>query len=193
MKWNGGQNGCEARPAISRGRTTGPLKRTLRVCAAILALVMMTGCGKPKEDPFDFRMVVQPKYNTMDASNFFADGRSARPLVAGTIPVDGYPNEVPIQAVSSVRSTATNFPFPLSRRDIERGRQVYMIYCTVCHGALGDGNGMIPQRGFIHPPSFYLQRLRDAAPGHFYDVITNGYGAMFSYNDRISPDRKSVV
>ncbi|HEX8523954.1 MAG TPA: cytochrome c, partial [Tepidisphaeraceae bacterium] len=79
-------------------------------------------------------------------------------------------------------------PFPLTRNDIERGQQLFTIYCSVCHGALGDGNGMIPQRGFTHPPSFYLPRLRQANPGHFYDVITNGYGAMYSYNDRISPD-----
>ena len=69
----------------------------------------------------------------------------------------------------------------------------YNIYCSVCHGYLGDGNGMIVQRGMIRPPSYHIDRLRNVAVGHFYDVITNGYGAMYSYSDRISPrDRWAI-
>jgi mono/diheme cytochrome c family protein len=150
-------------------------------------LLLALGCDHTEGDNFDNRMVVQPKYNPMDPSRFFADGQSARPPVEGTIPIGGYPNEVPLHAVSSVRSNVKDFPFALTRKDLERGQLHFRIYCSVCHGQLGDGNGMIPQRGLTHPPSFYLPRLRQAPPGHFYDVITNGYGAMYSYNDRVSP------
>jgi mono/diheme cytochrome c family protein len=71
--------------------------------------------------------------------------------------------------------------------DLRRGQEQFNIFCAVCHGRLGDGNGMIVQRGFPHPPSYHIPRLRNAPIGHFYQVITNGFGAMYSYNDKISP------
>jgi len=154
----------------------------------LFVTLLCAGCDKKESDEFDFRMVVQPKYNPLDQSRFFSDGQSSRPLVEGTVPVNGYTNELAMVGSSSVRAPDRPFPFELTRRDLERGQKVFNIYCSVCHGALGDGNGMIPQRGFTHPPSFYLPRLRQASPGHFYDVMTNGYGAMFSYNERVSMD-----
>jgi cytochrome c553 len=164
-------------------------KDLARVTRSLLLItVVALGCDDNPNDPYDFRMVVQPKYNPLDQSRFFADGQSARSPVEGTIPTSGRPNELPIQTVSSIRSKVNNFPFPLTRKDIEQGRELFNIYCAVCHGATGDGTGMIYQRGFTHPPSFYQPRLRQAQPGHFYDVISNGYAAMYSYNDRISPD-----
>ena len=131
----------------------------------------------------------------MEESKFFADGQTARPLVAGTVPRHGRRAEDPIYAVTQPPTTeATNFESSLTREDIERGRQLFNINCAMCHGATGKGNGMIVQRGFPHPPSFYLDRLRNAPHGHFYNVISNGYGAMYSYGDRIEPaDRWKIV
>jgi mono/diheme cytochrome c family protein len=124
-----------------------------------------------------------------EPTQFFADGKTARPLVNGTVPRGHRMVADPLYAVvAPVGPVAQSFEFALTPADLDRGRQQFTIYCAVCHGALGDGNGMIVQRGFPRPPSFYLQRLRDAAPGHFYNVISNGYGAMYSYNDRVRPD-----
>ena len=162
--------------------------RLPRSYIALLIALALLGCDKTESDDYDFRMVVQPKYNPLDKSRFFSDGQSSRPLVEGTVPINGYTNELAMVGSSSVRAKDQNFPFELTRKDLERGHMVFNIYCSVCHGALGDGNGVIPQRGFTHPPSFYLPRLRQASPGHFYDVMTNGYGAMFSYNERVSVD-----
>jgi mono/diheme cytochrome c family protein len=83
---------------------------------------------------------------------------------------------------------------PVTMALLERGRQRFDIYCAPCHGRFGDGNGMIVQRGFPHPPSYYSDALRNAPSQHFYDVITNGYGVMFSYADRVEPaDRWAIV
>jgi mono/diheme cytochrome c family protein len=77
---------------------------------------------------------------------------------------------------------------------LQRGQQRFDIYCAPCHSRVGDGNGIIVQRGFPHPPSYFIARLRDAPNQHIYDVITNGYGAMYSYADRVAPaDRWAIV
>jgi mono/diheme cytochrome c family protein len=86
------------------------------------------------------------------------------------------------------------FPAPVTREMLERGRQRFEIYCSVCHGRTGEGNGMIVQRGFPAPPSYHIDRLRNAPPGHRYDVITNGYGVMYSYASRVDPaDRWAIA
>ncbi len=80
------------------------------------------------------------------------------------------------------------FPFPITRADLERGRQRYNIYCTPCHDYTGSGQGIVVQRGFPPPPSYHIDRLRQAPAGHFFDVMTNGYGSMYSYASRIEPE-----
>jgi mono/diheme cytochrome c family protein len=86
------------------------------------------------------------------------------------------------------------FPFAVTRQVIERGRQRFEIFCTPCHGRLGNGEGMVAQRGFRHPPTYHSEQLREAPVGHFFDVITNGFGAMYSFNDRIpAEDRWAIV
>ncbi len=171
------------------GRTKGrlPLHFILHPSAFIL-LIALSGCWK---DDMGDNGHIKP----LEASKFFADGKTARPLVAGTVPRGGKTVEDPLYAVTVPPAfEATSFPSPLTAADIERGRQQFNIFCSVCHGATGKGDGMIVQRGFPHPPSFYLDRLRNAPPGHFYNVITHGYGAMYSYGDRIAEnDRWKIV
>jgi mono/diheme cytochrome c family protein len=144
----------------------------------VVALLAVGGCRKQ-------HMAQQAKYEPLEPSGFFADGQSARPLVYGTVPRDGYP--VGRQAVYASTS-------PLTAADVERGHKQFEIFCAPCHGRLGNGQGMIVQRGFPRPPSFYIDRLRNAPDSHFYDVISNGYGAMYSYNERVAPeDRVRIV
>ena len=141
-------------------------------------------------------MHVQPRYNPFDPSDFFADGQSARIPVAGTVPrgelVLG--PEALLYTGKSNGAVADAFPFPVTRQVLTRGRERFDIYCSPCHGLAGDGDGMIVQRGFRAPPSLHLDRLRTAPAGHFFDLITNGLGAMYPFSDRISPrDRWAIV
>jgi mono/diheme cytochrome c family protein len=159
--------------------------------AAMIAIPLIAGCRK--QDMQD-----QPRQDTMDESRFFPDGQSARPLVEGPVARGHPPVRDVIFAVSSSANEpeATAFPadVKIDRNTIEAGRQQFEIFCAVCHGRVGDGTGMIVQRGFPRPPSFYTTRLRNAPVGHFYSVITNGYGAMYSYGDRIKPvDRWNIA
>jgi mono/diheme cytochrome c family protein len=83
---------------------------------------------------------------------------------------------------------ANVFPFPVGANDLARGRERYEIYCSPCHGFSGEGNGMIVQRGLSPPPSYHIERLRQAPAGHFVAIMTNGFGKMFSYSARVSPE-----
>ena len=86
------------------------------------------------------------------------------------------------------------FPYPVTKEIVERGRERYDVFCAPCHGFAGDGDGMIVQRGFRHPPSIHDDRLRTAPAGHFFEVITNGFGVMFPYGYRVPPrDRWAII
>ncbi len=132
-------------------------------------------------------MHLQPKYLPYQPTDFFGDGRSERPPVPGTV-ARGHLRVDELMFTGEENGVASNrFPFPITRADLERGRERYNIYCTPCHDYTGSGNGMIVQRGFPHPPSYHIQRLRDAPVGHFFEVMTNGFGAMYSYAARVTP------
>lgn len=89
---------------------------------------------------------------------------------------------------------APAIPYPVTMQLLQRGQERFQIYCEPCHSPLGDGDGMVARRGFPHPPSYHIERLRAAPDRHFYDVITNGYGIMYSYGDRVTPeDRWAIV
>jgi mono/diheme cytochrome c family protein len=89
---------------------------------------------------------------------------------------------------------ATEFPFPVTQQVLERGQERYQIYCALCHGATGTGDGMIVRRGFRRPPSYHTEQLRQAPVGHFFDVITNGWGAMPDYASQIPvQDRWAII
>jgi mono/diheme cytochrome c family protein len=87
----------------------------------------------------------------------------------------------------------TTIPLKMTREVLERGQERFNIYCSPCHGRIGDGQGMIVQRGFPHPPDYAIKRLRNAPVGHFYDVITNGYGVMYSYAARVQPEERWAI
>jgi cytochrome c553 len=148
-------------------------------------------------------MHVQPRYNPMEASTFFDDGRSERPLVPGTVARsqsrtdDGYcTSALKDEAFCTGKVDGVEvdaFPFPITRKILARGQERYNIYCTPCHDRVGDGQGMIVQRGFPPPPSYHIERLRQAPVGHFFSVMTNGYGTMYSYASRVSPEDRWAI
>ncbi len=130
----------------------------------------------------------QPRYKPLAATDFFGDRRSARPMVEGTVArghlrIDAarYTGKVNGQDVEE-------FPFPITKVDLERGQQRFNIYCSPCHSRIGDGNGMIVRRGFRQAASYHTEKLIKAPVGHFFDVMTNGFGAMPSYASRVEPD-----
>src|SRR4051812_8202944 len=120
------------------------------VCGAFLLL--MTGCRR--------EMYNQPRSDPLEPSSFFKNGAASRPLVPGTVARGHLEADQAFYRGMVGTNFVEEFPLPITRQILERGRQRYEIYCSVCHGATGDGNGMIPQRGFPHPPSYHLDRLR---------------------------------
>jgi mono/diheme cytochrome c family protein len=130
----------------------------------------------------------QPRYKPLAASAFFSDGRSARPAVDGTVARGHLRIDEARYTGKIAGEDITEFPIPIAKADIERGQNRFNIYCTPCHGRLGDGNGLVVLRGFRQPPSYYSQRLMNAPVGHFFDAVTNGYGAMPSYASRVQTD-----
>jgi mono/diheme cytochrome c family protein len=128
-------------------------------------------------------MEVQPKEKALAATPLSATQSSARVPVAGTVPTDADLAPVP-----------EHNPYPVTLALLERGQQRFDIFCAPCHGRAGDGQGMIPRHGFPHPPDYASPALLHASERHFYDVITNGYGVMFPYGDRVPPaDRWAIA
>ena len=153
----------------------------------LLILAALSGCGTAG-------MENQPRYEPLEASQFFPDGMSARPLVPGTVARGQLRLNDALYSGRSNGQLVAELPVKLNRALVERGRERYNIFCVVCHDRTGSGEGMIPRRGFRRPPSFHIDRLRNAPVGHFYDVMTNGFGVMPSYAVQIEPrDRWAII
>jgi hypothetical protein len=149
-------------------------------------LVSLAGCREDMQD--------QPKLKPLRRSDFFEDGRSARPLVPGTVARGYLRNDTYFYSGMIGKDPGNYMPFPVTRQVLERGRERFDIYCAPCHARTGDGNGVIVQRGYRRPPSYHTDRLRNAPLGHFYDVITNGFGAMPDYAAQVPPyDRWTIA
>jgi mono/diheme cytochrome c family protein len=130
----------------------------------------------------------QPRYKPLAATDFFGDRRSARPAIEDTVArgqlrVDG------ARFTGKVNGKDVDFmPIQITKADVARGQERFNIYCSPCHGQLGNGHGMIVSRGLRQPPSYLDPRLVQAPIGHFFDVMTNGYGSMYSYASRVAVD-----
>jgi mono/diheme cytochrome c family protein len=136
----------------------------------------------------------QPKYRGLRASEFFADGSSARPLVEGTIARGTLQTDASFFTGKNGTTLVSELPFPVTQEVLDRGEQRFNIYCAPCHDRSGHGNGMVVQRGYPQPPSYHIDRLRTVEIGHFFDVMTNGFGAMPDYRQQISPrDRWNIA
>jgi mono/diheme cytochrome c family protein len=142
--------------------------------------MVLTACRQDMQD--------QPKYKPLAESEFFSDHRSARPQIAGTVARGNLRIDAARYTGKVGPNDVEEFPFPITKEDILRGQDRFNIYCSPCHSRIGDGNGMIPSRGFKHPPSYHEEKLKKAPVGHFFDVVTNGFGAMPSYASRVAVD-----
>jgi cytochrome c553 len=156
------------------------------VAALALAMVVLAGCRQDMHD--------QPKFKPLRINTFYPDNRSARPLIDGTVARADLREDTYYYTGKVNGQPGTEFPFPVTREVLERGEERYNIYCSPCHSRIGDGNGMIVQRGFKRPPSYHTDRLRQAPIGHFFDVMTNGFGAMSEYKSQVSvSDRWAIA
>jgi len=157
-----------------------------RALACVLLILALGACRQ--------KMSNQPRYDPLEPSTFFADGMSARPRIAGTVARGDLSNNPFFDSGKLNGQEADGFPMPVTIDVINRGQERFNIYCSECHGRVGDGNGMIPSRGYRRPPSFHTLTLRNAKTGHFFDVMTNGFGAMPPYGTMIPPaDRWAIV
>jgi mono/diheme cytochrome c family protein len=136
----------------------------------------------------------QPKFKPLDPSPFFSDGRSARPPVADTVARGDLWLDDHLYIGKVNGKDVEVFPYPVTAEVLARGRERYDIFCSACHGRVGDGQGMIVKRGFPAPPSYHIDRLRQAPVGHYFDVITNGFGRMFPQAERVPvKDRWAII
>jgi mono/diheme cytochrome c family protein len=175
-----------------------------------LALLALAGCEQTFRNMYD-----QPRYKPLAAGPLWSDGRASRPPVDGTVPhalgtfagstsgrlaLASPPPAVP--PVAGIRDELrpagsagmASFRMPrVTQAMLERGRNRFDVFCSPCHSVVGDGDGFVARRGFPHPPSYHSETLRAASDAHIYAVITNGYGAMYSYATRLTPDDRMAV
>jgi mono/diheme cytochrome c family protein len=145
--------------------------------AVVAAAVMLAGCRQDMHDA--------PRYEAFEASATFADNRASRTPPAGTVARGWLREDEAFYTGKVAGQLVDQFPLAIARDDLVRGQQRFNIYCTPCHGTLGDGNGMVVQRGLRQAASFHQDRLRQEKAGYFFDVITNGFGAMPDYATQI--------
>jgi mono/diheme cytochrome c family protein len=156
------------------------LRNRILTATGVLAFVALMACRQDMHN--------EPRYRPLAESDFFSDHRSARPMVEGTV-ARGHLRIDEARYTGKINGEEIDqFPIPITKEDIERGQTRFNVYCTPCHSRIGDGNGMVVLRGFRQPPSYYSDRLRNEPVGHYFDVITNGFGAMASYASRVQTD-----
>ncbi len=201
---------CREQRAVGRKQTAerfSPARRAISVCLLLSAFCFLaSGCRRDMQD--------QPKAIAYRENSFYKDGTGSRPLVEGTVP-RGYLREnrefffgkklsasdlnkeqqTQKPGPTTASTTANPFPddvdtipMPFTKTDLDRGQQRYNIYCSVCHGMTGYGDGIVARRGFSKPSpaSYHQERLQNAPVGHFFDVMTNGWGAMPNYAQQVS-------
>ena len=163
------------------------MKPVRKILPALLALIFVTaGCR--------IDMHVQPYYRPLAKSDFFTDGRSARNPVEGTVARGDLRDDTYLYTGKINGNLGDYMPFPVTAEVLDRGRGRFNVYCTPCHGRVGDGNGFIPSRGLRRPPSYHIDRLRKVPLGYFFDVMTNGFGVMPDYSAQINPrDRWAIA
>ena len=199
-------------PPLFRGRGQAALPDLL--CFLLFVLLISTGCRRDMQD--------QPKIKPLRGTTFFTDRLGSRQPIEGTVARGNLRSDTefftgkkagsrvattPQQQIAGTQANAPagaqantfpddvdTFPLPITKEVVERGRQRYEIFCSACHGLTGNGDGMIVRRGFRRAASFNDDRLRQAPVGHFFDAITNGWGAMPSYAAQIPvQDRWAII
>jgi mono/diheme cytochrome c family protein len=161
--------------------------RESRRNVAWVAVLLLTACGCHRD------MYDQPRFEPLEMSEFFVDQRSARPRVAGTIAYRA-PAPGDVRQTGRVADQLVDeIPIPVDLAVLRRGQERFNIYCSVCHGRTGVGDGMIVERGYKRPPTYHTDRLRGLPVGHFFEVITQGYGVMPSYATQVAVDDRWAI
>ncbi len=200
------ESAARDRVVARKGKT-----RFIVLALSMLSIILMAGCRYDMQD--------QPRYKAykQEDGTFFSDKRASRNLPEGTV-ARGQLRENkslytgkkevtgPVAAPQTTTDAAGNtlittfpdaieeFPVPVTKALIDRGEERYKVFCIVCHGPVGNGDGMIVRRGFSKPPTYHDDRLRNAPVGHFFDVMTNGWGKMNSYASQVPvADRWAIV
>ncbi|HMD49962.1 MAG TPA: cytochrome c [Bryobacteraceae bacterium] len=161
------------------------VRRASALLLAATALLLLAGCRADMQN--------QPYKRPLAESDFYADHRSARPLVEGTVARGDLRADSYFYTGKIGKDDGNYMPFPVTAEVMARGQQRFNIYCSPCHGEAGDGNGMIVQRGLKRPPSYHNERLRKAPIGYFFDVMTNGFGVMLDYSQQVSPQDRWAI
>jgi mono/diheme cytochrome c family protein len=157
--------------------------RAVVLAAACLALA---ACRQDMHDA--------PSYDPLQGTTFFANGAASRTLVPNTVARGQLRADEHLYTGKINGQVANEFPMPVTKQVLDRGQERFNVFCSPCHGRTGEGNGMIVQRGFRQPPSYHEERLRNAPVGYFYDVMTNGFGAMQDYSAQVTvPDRWAIA
>jgi cytochrome c553 len=158
----------------------------VRAVVIVAACVALAGCRQDMHDA--------PSYDPLQGTNFFANGAASRPLVPNTVPRGQLRADEHLYTGKINGQVANEFPMPVTKQVLDRGQERFNVYCAPCHGRTGEGNGMIVQRGFRQPPSYHEERLRNVPVGYFFDVMTNGFGAMQDYSAQVTvPDRWAIA
>jgi len=162
------------------------MKSKINSVCLLAALLPLLACRQDMQD--------QPRYKPLAGSRIFPDGRSARLVPAGTIARDELSSDDVVHTGKENGDWTDTFPVPVTMDLLRRGQERFDIFCSPCHGRIGDGNGMVEQRGFLRPADLHSDRVRQEPPGYIFDVITNGFGAMPDHADQISVnDRWAIV
>lgn len=161
------------------------MKTALKIVFAAATLCVFTGC---RHDMFN-----QPKSNPLSESDFFQDRAASRPIPPHTVARDDLEHDEAFYTGMIGSNLVTTMPFPVTSKFLEHGRECFEINCVPCHGQTGEGNGIVVQRGFPTPPSYHIERLRNAPIGHFFDVMTRGYGVMYSFASRTTPQDRWAI
>lgn len=163
-----------------------PNRGRLLTCAVVVASAIgLAGCRQDMHDA--------PRYEVYEANPSFADGRASRNLPVGTVARGQLRDDDHLYTGKINGVPAQSYPFAIGAAELERGRDRYTIYCTPCHGQLGDGKGMVVQRGLRQAATYHQERLQRAQPGYFFDVITNGFGAMQGYAEQVPPRDRWMI
>jgi mono/diheme cytochrome c family protein len=153
------------------------LSLLLRLLSIVAVALAVAGCRQDMHDA--------PRYEPLEASTFFANGQASRALVANTVARGLLREDTHLNEGKVNGQLATTFPMPVTADVMARGQERFNVFCSPCHGKTGSGNGMVVQRGFRAPPSYHEDRLRNAPVGYFFDVMTNGFGAMQDYSSQV--------
>jgi mono/diheme cytochrome c family protein len=167
------------------GRASRRAEKLRRGAVLVLLAAAVTACRQDMHD--------QPKYRPLRGSELFADGRSARPLVEGTVARGTLREDAVLYTGKTAAGFVTEIPVPVTAELLARGQSQYQVFCTPCHGRTGRGDGMVVQRGFKKPSSYHIDRLRQMPIGYFYDVISIGFGAMSDYAAQVPPQDRWAI